>query len=198
MTWKILFLSSLLLVVQTVEIKKFCGVWTQVALFSPSTVYLSSFCMRFVFKTIDEQCICSDGKGATLMEISNLVKMGNRTMKITADTSPMLPINTPSDIALDTNCTCGNNTYNSRAAIRLIKENYFVLYDLKKNTQYTEEEPNEVYVFAKMVPKRTELDATLKSVEDLKNRTAMQTCSNEVNHTKAKKKQKEALQVKAI
>lgn len=169
--WKCILLC-VLIVVQSTEIEKIFGAWTNIACY-PSHAN-EHVCMEYMFNkdSSDLECTCADGKIPTFVEYSILEKDGNETINVVIDTFPMLVINKTEKVSLKVPCTCAETNYTARAVARLLKPNYFVMYDMYsvEERECIEAYPNGAYLFAKEIPKLTALEATLESIEEVKNR----------------------------
>lgn len=166
--WKIIFLSSLLLVTQAANLENlFSTTWSQVA-FYPRRGYVPA-CIEFYFDKAshDTDCTCSDGKNATLVAGGFLVQKAKGQSYDTV----MIAIDSPSEIVQNVNCTCGLLHFTSRAAVREINDNYIIMYD---------KTPDNAYVYAKEVPKQSELITTLQNIEDLKDKSGAIMCATDI------------------
>lgn len=177
--WKLIILSTCLIVTQTADLSPFLGTWTQVA-FYPVAEYLPT-CIKFVVAS-NAECDCGDGKETTLADISMVMEIGNQSKKVASNDIPMLVVDALSEADINVDCTCGENNYTSRALVRLVNSNYFVLYHKTEESLYTDSEPNDVYVFAKEVEKEAELSDVLQSIEDLKDRKGAKMCASDINY----------------
>lgn len=175
--WKIISLSVLVIIAEGTNIQDFYGNWTHVAIYPAAAK--AHVCMGFTFAKNPDNIQCTaDGREATFVEVSLTGKAG---VLIERFSMPMLAVDTFADVlpALNVSVRCGDRKYSDHGVVRLVNEEYFILYGESKESLRTATEPNTAYLFGKKVVSADELNAVMISIEDLKNRQGAQKCTTE-------------------
>ncbi|KAF9801777.1 hypothetical protein SFRURICE_014931 [Spodoptera frugiperda] len=178
--WKIVTLSAFLIVAQAADIKDIYGDWIQAA-FYPVATYIP-ICLHFNFAEMPDgsHCTYSDGSNATIVGVS----MGSKDDLVYRGPMAMLVVDTPAEVmpALNLTCKCGDINLPESGAIRIINDDYFILYapiPASRSYTQTETEPNQAYLFGRKVVSSDDLGKVMLNINELKGRRGAQMCTTE-------------------
>ncbi|XP_050550035.1 uncharacterized protein LOC126910731 [Spodoptera frugiperda] len=176
--WKIILFCTFLSVSQA-NIRNIYGDWTMVA-FYPVASHQPT-CIRFSFtkSPVSIKCSYADGRRAIPVQVSMTSEKGEILERYSM---PMRVVETPEEVmpGLEMGCKCGNEEVNDHAVVRIINENYFIMFHyITKESSRTETEPNAAYVFAKNVEPQRKLAKFTSNVDDLKGRKGAMMCYTE-------------------
>lgn len=150
----------------------FMGRLTPVATVPPEQPILP--CTKIIYSKdpANLQCECSDGKTTELIQTKNIKQRGNNIVSI-----PMVIVEDVDDVPsfLNVTCDCAGVHFQHRGVVKLLNENYFVLY----TSSTTENEPVLATVFAKIVPAFLEIVNYMKTIPGLGSKMCGIICSNE-------------------
>lgn len=179
--WQIIVLSTLLAVIQTKDIQNVYGDWMMVALY-PSSAN-QPVCIRFSFtqSPVSVQCLYDDGRKANSVQVTMMTETGELLERYSM---PMMVVDTPAEVmpALSIGCKCGKEEVSDHAVVRLVDDNYFVMYHYappSTGATSTNKDQNAAYLFAKIIVSEPKLFDFMTSIEDLKEREGAVMCATE-------------------
>ncbi|CAB3255932.1 unnamed protein product [Arctia plantaginis] len=163
----------------TANFDDFMGKLTPVATVPPVDSILPCTKMIYSKNPENSQCKCLDEKKTELIDIKKIKQRGNNVATI-----PVVVAEDASDALslLNVTCDCGGEHFGNRAVVKLLNENYFVIYT---RLSPTENEPVLATVFAKAVPAFLEIVNLVKTIPGLGNKTVGIVCSVEFDPSEA-------------